>query len=91
MLLLTQPAGSTKNVSWFPLPNIWESSGYNVGQWTEECERWFQDHISKIHRGEFQPLSSGQWRAQIRATRAALKVTYQMKAAAADFIYSHYA
>jgi hypothetical protein len=73
-------------VSWFPPPNIWNWSGYNVGQWTEECEIWFQQHISKIHRGEFQPLSTKDWRASIRNTRAAVKLTYQMKAAAAKFI-----
>jgi hypothetical protein len=76
----------SKMVSWFPPPNIWNLCGYNVGQWTEECERWFQDHISKIHSGTFQPLSSTAWRARLRNTRLAVKVTFQMKKGAADFI-----
>ncbi|KAF9521369.1 hypothetical protein CPB83DRAFT_737950, partial [Crepidotus variabilis] len=29
-------------VSWFPRPDIWFASGYSVGQWTNECELWFQ-------------------------------------------------
>ena len=40
----------------------------------------------KDSRGKFQPLSTKDWRASIRNTRAAVKLTYQMKAAAAKFI-----
>jgi hypothetical protein len=78
--------GLPKRVSWFPPPNIWNLCGFNVGQWTEECEIWFQEHVSNIHRGTFQPLSSKEWRDFIRNTRVAVKLTYQMKAAAAKFI-----
>jgi hypothetical protein len=77
---------STKNVSWFPPTNIWDSCGFNVGQWTEECERWFKEHVSKIHSGTFQPLSSTAWRTRLRNTRLAVKVKFQMKKGAADFI-----
>jgi hypothetical protein len=75
-----------KKVSWFPPPNIWNLSGFNVGHWTEECETWFQDHVSKIRSDRFQPLSSKAWRADIRGTRLAVKVTYQMQKAAGDYI-----
>lgn len=81
---------SLKQVSWFPPPNIWISGGFNVGQWTEECEKWFKDHVSKIHNGTFQPLSSSDWRISIRNTRVAVKLTYQMKKAAASFISAHH-
>jgi len=78
-----------KKASWFPPPNIWNQCGLHVGQWTEESEKWFQEHISKIHTGNFQPLSSGQWRTHIRYTRMAVKVTRQMKRGAANFISAH--
>jgi hypothetical protein len=78
-----------KRVSWFPPPNIWNLCGYNVGQWTEECEIWFQQHISKIQHGKFQPLSIKDWRSSIRNTRVAVKLAYQMKGAAAKFISAH--
>jgi hypothetical protein len=87
--LIFPPAALQKNVSWFPPPNIWNSCGYNVGQWTEECEAWFQDHVSKIHSSTFQPLSSTAWRTHIRNTRLAVKVTYQMKKGAAGYISAH--
>jgi len=81
---------SLKRVSWFPPPNIWNLCGYSVGQWTEACEIWFQEHVKKIRSGAFQPLSSSGWRSFIRNTRIATKVTYQMKKAAADFISAHH-
>ena len=84
----TSPA-PLKNVSWFPPPNKWRTSGYNVGQWTHECERWFKGHVAKIHAGTFKPLSSEEWRTDIRATRAAVKLTYQMNKAADDYIPAH--
>jgi hypothetical protein len=80
---------SQKKVSWFPPPNIWDTCGYNVGQWTEECEKWFQGHVKSIHSGKFQPASSGEWRTRIRNTRMAVKLTYQMKKGAAGFISAH--
>ena len=75
-----------QNVSWFPPPHIWDLCALNVSQWTEECEKWFERHVSEIHSGTFQPLSSKAWRIHIRNTRLATKVTYQMKKGAADFI-----
>ena len=84
----TSPA-PLKNVSWFPPPNKWRTSGYNVGQWTHECERWFKGHVAKIHAGTFKPLSSEEWQTEIWATRAAVKLTYQMNKAADDYISAH--
>lgn len=78
-----------KNVSWFPPPNIWDNCGLSVGQWTPECEKWFQKHVSKIRSGTFQPLSSKDWREQIRFTRVAVTLTYKMKMGAASFISAH--
>jgi hypothetical protein len=80
---------SPKKVSWFPPPNIWDTSGFSVGQWTHECEKWFQEHVSKIRSGTFQPLSSTDWRKKIRNTRLAGKLAYQMKKGAASFISAH--
>lgn len=73
-------------VSWFPPKNIWDLCGYSVGQWTEECEKWFQEHVGKIHSGTFQPLSPSAWRTLLGNTRLAGKVAYQMRKGAADFI-----
>jgi len=80
----------SKKVSWFPPANIWNFCGYNVGQWTEECEKWFQGHVSNIHSGKFQPLSSRDWRQTIRNTRSAVKLTYQMRKGAAGFISAYH-
>ena len=85
MIFLAQ----SKKVSWFPPPNIWDACGFSVGQWTHECESWFQEHIAKIRSGTFQPLSSKDWRAMIRNTRLAPKLMYQMRLGAASYISAH--
>ena len=56
-----------------------------VQRWPVD-RRVFQKHVSKIHSGTFQPLSSTEWRNQLRDTRITGKVTFNMKMGAADFI-----
>jgi len=58
----------------------------NVGQWTDECETWFQGHVSKIYSGAFQPCSSESWRQKMKLTRISQKVRFNMKKAAASYI-----
>lgn len=65
---------------------MWHNSGLNVGQWTEECETWFKDHVSKIHSGDFQPCSSGSWRQKLKLTRISQTVKFKVKKAAASYI-----
>ena len=77
---------AAKRVLWFPPPNVWNQCGYSVGQWTKECEKWFQKHVKNIHSGTFQPLSPAEWRNKLRNTWITGKVTHHMKMGAADFI-----
>jgi hypothetical protein len=68
----------------------WNTGGLHVGQWTEECEKWFKKLVGEIHTGKFQPHCSKEWRSYIRNTRMATKVTFQMKMGAASFISAYH-
>jgi hypothetical protein len=72
-------------MSWFPKHNIWLQSGYNVGQWTQECENWFEQRMAEIQAGG-QPLDSHTWRSKLRLTRNANKIISKVNSAAAAFI-----
>lgn len=76
------------DVSWFPKHNIWAQAGYNVGQWTQECEKWFENRMIEIQKGG-QPLDSHTWRSKLLLTRRATKLVRGMNSAAAAFIQAH--
>ena len=73
------------DLSWFPKPNVWAQAGYNVGQWTKECENWFEKRMAEILQGG-QPLDSRTWRSKLLLSRKVTKLTRKMNLAAASFI-----
>jgi hypothetical protein len=73
------------DVSWFPKHNIWAQAGYNVGQWTEACEVWFEARMTEIQNGG-QPLDSHTWRVKLLLSRKATKLVRKMDSVAASFI-----
>ena len=72
-------------MSWFPKHNIWVQAGYNVGQWTGECEEWFKKRMIEIQEGG-QPFDSHTWRSKLLLSRKATKLVRKMDIAAALFI-----
>jgi len=48
-----------------------ESSGLNVGYWSPDCERWFQERLSDIRAGKAKLRTAQDWRTSIknRATK----------------------
>jgi hypothetical protein len=86
MLLIS--TDQTAEMSWFPKHNVWAQSGYNVGQWTQECEDWFEKRMTEIQEGG-QPLDSHTWRSKLLLTRKATKLVRQMNLAAASFIQAN--
>ena len=77
--------------SWFPLDNVWNNSGFNVGHWNGECEAWYINRRRQILNGEVQPRVSASWRSALRMTRAASRIYYQTNVAALDYVQSSFA
>jgi hypothetical protein len=76
-------------MSWFPKHNVWVQSGYNVGQWTDECEQWFKKRITDIQEGG-QPFDSHTWRSKLTLSRKATKLVRKMDIAATSFIQAQF-
>ena len=87
--------GQTSKFSWFPLDNVWNTSGFNVGHWNEECEAWYIERRRQILTGnepeKAQPQVSTKWRDSLRMTRAASRIYYQTKLAALNYIQTSFA
>ena len=80
----------TAKFSWFPVDNVWNNSGFNVGHWNEECEAWYIDRRREILNGGVQPQKSTKWRSALRMTRTASTVYYQTNLATLDFVKSSF-
>lgn len=48
---------------------MWEGSGLNVGYWSEDCEKWYQNHIKKCIAGTAMLRNPAEWRHAMRFTR----------------------
>ena len=77
-------------ISWFPQQNKWLNSGYSTGQWTHDCELWYQARVKQIQDGGG-PISQRDWRTKIRKNQHAPKLARQMEKVAAEFIEDQFA
>ena len=89
-VLLVYP-DQTAKFSWFPVNNVWNNTGFNVGHWNGECEAWYIERHCQILNGEAQPRVSTSWRSALRMTRAASKICFHTNLAALDYVQSSFA
>jgi hypothetical protein len=72
--------------SWFPTQSVWHNSGFNVGHWNPECKEWHLRHRQNTTAGSHFPTTASEWRKRLRMTCAAVKLIYNMKQAALDYL-----
>jgi hypothetical protein len=75
-------------LSWFPKANIWESSGYNVRHWNQDCEDFYLRRRADIMQGGGVPLGAREWRKRVRMNRQAPQLIVRMNKAALSFLQS---
>ncbi|KAG6836524.1 hypothetical protein H0H93_007133 [Arthromyces matolae] len=76
----------TTDLSWWPKPSAWDSAGINLGFWSEDCERWFQGHLTKLKDGKFVLRSPAAWKSALRFNKDAIKVTLKNEKLAAEYL-----
>ncbi|KAG6849548.1 hypothetical protein H0H93_007563 [Arthromyces matolae] len=74
----------TSDLSWWPKPSAWDHAGINLGFWSEDCERWFQNQLTKFRNGDFILKSSSTWRNGVKFNRNTLKITSKNEKLAAE-------
>jgi hypothetical protein len=69
--------------SWWPRPELWEASSFNVGFWSPVAESWFVQRREKYRAGQAQPLTRPQWQQSIKkGDKRALHLTRELRSAA---------
>ncbi|KIJ47595.1 hypothetical protein M422DRAFT_129547, partial [Sphaerobolus stellatus SS14] len=57
-----RPGVSPRYLSWWPKPNSWAKSGFDIGYWTSECEDWYQTRLSQIDKGTVKLRTTDAWK-----------------------------
>ncbi|TFK77648.1 hypothetical protein K466DRAFT_439619, partial [Polyporus arcularius HHB13444] len=58
-----QQRNQCEDLSWWPKPTTWASSGMYTGIWNPWNEDWFQKRLSGIRDGTAQPMNASSWRS----------------------------
>ncbi|KAG2359108.1 hypothetical protein BDR07DRAFT_1293119, partial [Suillus spraguei] len=56
----------TTTLAWWPVPDLWDGSGLNMGYWTLSCEQVFQSRLKKICEGNATLLTTKKWRSDLK-------------------------
>ncbi|TFK59901.1 hypothetical protein BDN72DRAFT_752055, partial [Pluteus cervinus] len=74
------------DVSWWPKPSAWITSGLNVGYWSPDAEEWFRKRLECIQRGEAKLYNAGAWKKAIKFRKTALDFSKQHEALNTAFL-----
>lgn len=55
-----------EELSWWPKPSHWTSSGFNTTIWNPWNEDWFQNRVEGISNGTVKPKRAEKWRSSLR-------------------------
>ena len=55
--------------SWFPLPLVWHSSGFDWLEWTDTDEVFFKNILADVQSGLHKPKAHDDWRTSLRGTK----------------------
>ncbi|KAH7917322.1 hypothetical protein BV22DRAFT_989523, partial [Leucogyrophana mollusca] len=81
----------TADRSWWPKQSVWTGSNFDLGYWSPENERWFQDRIQQIRSGSATPLSSRNWVNSLKRYKQTSKLVSANLAAAESFLNDFFA
>ncbi|KAJ7676145.1 hypothetical protein B0H17DRAFT_945641 [Mycena rosella] len=78
----------TTKISWWPKPITFSTLGLNMGWWSPDCERWFQQRLLIIKSGNAKLHTQKQWKRTIKFFQKSRQVAIANEKAAAQFLTS---
>ncbi|KAG2355041.1 hypothetical protein BDR07DRAFT_1195972, partial [Suillus spraguei] len=52
-------------LSWWPIPKLWETSGFELGYWTHSAEKLFQNRLKAIRERRAELFSAKKWKGEL--------------------------
>ncbi|KAG2336059.1 hypothetical protein BDR05DRAFT_835490, partial [Suillus weaverae] len=62
----TDRRAQTTTLAWWPSPQLWRTSGMDIGYWSLSCEHVFQTRLGKIRDGSASMLTTKKWRSDLK-------------------------
>ncbi|KAJ7666076.1 hypothetical protein DFH06DRAFT_984622 [Mycena polygramma] len=75
-----------KAVSWWPKPSAFSSSGLNIGWWSPDCERWFQNRSKEIIHQQAEAYRHIEWKHKIRFFQKSREVAMANEKISAEYL-----
>lgn len=75
-------------VSWWPRPSSFSRAGFNVGYWSKDCEKWFQNRLAELRNGRAKTRSVSSWRVNLKLTKVVPRVIERNEERAAEYLSS---
>ncbi|RPD55522.1 hypothetical protein L227DRAFT_509950 [Lentinus tigrinus ALCF2SS1-6] len=76
-------------LSWWPQPHLFLSSGFNTGIWNPWNEDWFQRRLLDIQEGKKMPQNADKWRSGLRLFKDMGKLADLVEKASARIMDKH--
>ncbi|KAJ7163645.1 hypothetical protein C8R46DRAFT_1221064 [Mycena filopes] len=76
----------TSQISWWPKPFVFATSGMNTGWWSADCEQWFLQRQAKIEAGVAKLHTSKDWKSSIRFFTQPRKIATANEKICAEFL-----
>ncbi|KAG2083676.1 uncharacterized protein F5147DRAFT_529749, partial [Suillus discolor] len=56
----------TTTLVWWPMPQLWDSSGLDTGYWNLSCKQMFQGRLERLRTGNATLLTTKKWRSDLK-------------------------
>ncbi|KAJ7816886.1 hypothetical protein B0H13DRAFT_1663127 [Mycena leptocephala] len=76
----------TSHLSWWPMPHAFAQSGLNIGWWSPDCERWFQERLRHIQSGNAALHNQTEWKKSLKFYKRSREIAQANKRIAANFL-----
>ncbi|KAL0575103.1 hypothetical protein V5O48_006853 [Marasmius crinis-equi] len=73
------------HMSWWPQPNQFDTGGLNIGFWTRDCEKWFQNRLREC-RSTPKLMNATKWRNAMNMKQSSRRVPKKNETIAQEFL-----
>lgn len=80
----------TSDKSWWPKELTWRKSGLNIGYWSADCERWFQNRLEAIRNNKADLKTAADWKMSLKLRRDTSRLLAANEYVAANFLDGHH-
>ncbi|KAJ7658857.1 hypothetical protein DFH06DRAFT_990215 [Mycena polygramma] len=76
----------TAQISWWPKPNSFTTSGLNTGWWSPDCDHWFEQRLANIKSGNARLYTQTEWKRYLKYYKKSRDIAVANERIAIEFL-----